>query len=243
MVSTTMGQVFVDEKELNKARTPKEADETGLMFLDIRLGGAVPVGQFASKNLRDSISGYALTGSIFELMIRYKFNPLLSGQFGFATQSNRFDSSPFENEIATTFRPVYPDLRWNSEAGNWLMNMIVAGVGLSSNSKPFEVEGQILGGVAFQKSPEIYIAGSSALGRIEFYQTESKDVSPVIGFRGDIAYHFDRVRLGLFLGGWFSEGNFSSDLYINGNYINSGNFINRFYSVTTGVSLSMRIKN
>jgi hypothetical protein len=236
-------QVFVDETELEKQTTRKpSSDGTGQTFLDLRLGASIPFGSFSSTDLSDSTSGYALTGNVFEILVRYKFSGLLSGTIGFVTQSNRFDARPFEQSLAEIYNPVYPGLRWQSEAGTWLVNSLVLGLGAGTNSKPVELEAQVLGGIAFQRAPDIKILASNSLGYLEFYQTEDKDISPILGFRGDAAYHFDRLRLGLFVGLWLSEGSFSSDLFINGNYINSGSYINRFYTFIVGLNLSLRMK-
>jgi hypothetical protein len=236
-------QVFVDEKELNQNNDKKKTSfESGKAELDFRLGGGVPYGSYRSTDLQDSTAGYAQTGVNIEIFLRYSFSPLITGEAGFVGQSNRFNALPFQESLAQSLNPIYPGLQWQNDADNWTLNAFVAGVGITSPTKPVAIEGHVLGGIAFLKSPNITILASNNVGYLEFVQTEDRDAAPILGFRADAVYKFDRVKAGIFLGTWLAEGNFSSDLYINGTYIDSGSFINRFYTLTLGLSISLRIK-
>jgi hypothetical protein len=147
-------------------------------YLSLSLGGAIPVGEYASRNTHDLQSGVANPGGLLDLSYMY---PLEHSPFGLtATLRARFNPIDGKAEAAP-FAEAEPDFRWTEKNVSWETAAILVGAYYHcAIAKRLQFKGALLIGPADSRLPKSSILGvSTANPPTEFIQLTTNTVSAV----------------------------------------------------------------
>jgi|GEM_PF-1317882 len=93
--------------------------------LHLSLGGALPIGKFASKDVNDPTSGLANLGGLAELGYSHPLNDDHWGlTIGIRGRLNGID----KNANSSALRKIYPSYTWSSSNSHWKALSAMAGV-------------------------------------------------------------------------------------------------------------------
>ena len=128
-------------------------------YLSLSLGGAFPIGEFASKNVQDIKSGIANPGGLLDLSYMH---PLGNSPFGWtATLRARFNPIDGKTE-ASAFAAEDPGFNWTEKHVSWETGAVLVGAYYHCPvAGRWQFRGSLLVGVADSRLPASSILGIS----------------------------------------------------------------------------------
>ena len=181
--------------------------------LHLSLGGALPIGKFASKDVNDPASGLANLGGLAELGYSH---PLKDNHWGLTIGIRGRLNGIDKNANSSALRQIYPLYTWSSPNSSWKALSAMAGVYyiLPAASK-LDVRMEISLGAANCYLPEYSVLGildTAHTGATAFVQAKVNKAHAisVSGMaKAGIVYHLNqRLNLLANLDFWYLDPNF-----------------------------------
>jgi hypothetical protein len=103
---------------------PVIAEKNDLLLIDLNGGLAVPLSEFANKDVSNESSGLAQNGFMLEGMITLKFFKYAGISAGYRYQTHPLDHDRIDDYLAS----LYPQLNFSSQSTPWIMRGFFGGL-------------------------------------------------------------------------------------------------------------------
>lgn len=121
-------------------------------YIGLHYGRSIPVGDFASRDIKNPDAGYAKPGQMAEISFGYKFGSVLGLAASVRGQMNQTDDAA----IAATAQAEHPETTWSAKSNAWGMTAVMVGPYASFQlSESFSLDLRALGGFSVAGCPTI----------------------------------------------------------------------------------------
>lgn len=205
-------------------------------FLALSAGPSFPMGDFDSKDLKNTESGFAKMGEVIDLSCNYK----LGDDFGvcalYRHQRNPVDESALIKEFNSKYSPV----TFSVSSDSWLINTFMGGIFVGSQlSEKLRIEIKFLIGYAFAESPQILLRGTGPNGSIPISTNSAKGEAMSTLFGADFRYDISNKTCLIFgLDYLNSKPDFTDVITTSNNgYFKKDNYSQKFQTLNIHVGL------
>ncbi|GAB2785988.1 hypothetical protein GCM10027275_33020 [Rhabdobacter roseus] len=134
-----------------------------LQTLSLTGGYSLPVGKFASENFNDPEAGLAGSGYFGQLTYERRFWPRLGFRASGSLNINNTNPDPVIEQYSALL-PNKDTYSWQTDAATWQLGSVMLGpIGYIDFAR-WQLEGHVVGGMIFAKSPSLTVAGTSSTG-------------------------------------------------------------------------------
>lgn len=159
-------------------------------MLGISPGPSIPIGDFASTDLRYDKAGYAKTGVHLSVDFTYHFFKYFGVAGLWTGNVNPVNIEKMTDKLEGLFMMIDPDFAWEVQSQAWSSGGLLAGPLLSLPLGRLQLDLRALYGVSSSKVPRLDMSATDGVNSFVITQHEARKTSLACNFGGGLRYHF-----------------------------------------------------